>query len=261
MPPEYRGRRSRDRSCSLTMRLTGEPAESPHQFVADRVQRRGRRPCRRVQHRRPRRIEAERRVHCVARERAIDQTIDFRHADQPDRGAVRVDGARVDEVVQPPSIDEEQPVPDAHRFGWRVEAVLAADAVKHLDAARPAQLPGPHEVRGEVRVERQQRCSHRADDRASRPAAAKIVAHAPGLFAGDEREAHAGIVAHRRVHRREHRVVHRRAAVDEDSRTWPLLMRALGRTAATARDWPPPPGRRRDAGAPLPRPATASAST
>ena len=113
--------------------MSCEPA---NELYTHRVQRRGRGPGRRVEHRRARRVEAQRAQHCVAIDAAVDEAVGLRHADQADRRAVGVDGAGGDEVAQPALVDEEQPMPVAHRSVGRVESVLAADAVKDLDAAR-----------------------------------------------------------------------------------------------------------------------------
>ena len=202
------------------------PAERRDELHADRVQRRGRRPGRRVEHRRPGRVEPERLQHVVALIGAIHQAVDLRHADEPDGRAVGVDGAAGDEVAQPALVHEEEAVPLAHRPIGGVEAVLAADPVEDLDARRIAQERRPHEVGGDVGVE--------PDDggaaRVNQPDAPGVAAgslggeslvvdlrHARRFFGRGEVELHARIGLHRAEDRRDHREVHRRPRVDENA--------------------------------------------
>ena len=62
---------------------------------------------------------------------------------------------RGDEVTQPPFVDEEQPMPLAHRSFRPIVDVgpFTGHAVEHLDAARTAGQRGPDEIGGEARVE------------------------------------------------------------------------------------------------------------
>ena len=171
-----------------------------------------------------------------------------------------------DAVVQPPAVDEEQPMPGVERLGRRVEAVLAADAVEHLDAAGVVEQPRPGEVGRQVGVELGQRRGHRTDDRAPRPGVAEDRRRLSRLVAGDEREPHPVVVFHRAVHRREHRVVHRRARVDQDAaaasqaHACTRISRVAGGDRPVIQP-PPTPSPRARRCAIISRPATASAST
>ncbi len=105
------------------------------------------------------------------RMRPVDEAVDLGHADESRRIAAGIDGARRDEVLQPPPVDEEQPVPAPHRRAGRVVVVgeLAGHAVEHLDAPRAARQARPQQVGGQIRVESHQRRPGRRDQPSARP--------------------------------------------------------------------------------------------
>ena len=185
-PPEYCGRRSRERSCSFTITLTGIARSRVDQIDAHRVQRRRRRPGRRVQHGRPRRDEAEGRSTASRRSDPSTRQSTF---GMPIRRIAGLSASSAPAATQfaAGAVDEEQAVPRAHRVGRRVEPVLAADAVKHLDAAGACEQPRPGEVGREVGVELRQRRGGRTDDARVAAGVAKDLARLLRLIARDER--------------------------------------------------------------------------
>ena len=213
--PEYRSRRSRDRSCSLTIRLIGSrsrPATrstpmalsddaGDHVGAYRTVGRDGSSPS-----------DSE---DGVAVDAAVDQAVHLRHADQADRRAVVIDRPGGDEVPQPSLVDEEEPVPLAHRPGRRIEPVLPADAVEDLDPAGAARQRRPHEIGRHVRVELHQGGAARMD----RPYARGLAVdrgHARRLLARGEVQLHARVALEGADDGSHHREVDRRPAVDED---------------------------------------------
>jgi hypothetical protein len=215
-------------------------AERLDELGAHGVQRRGRRPGRRVKDGRPRRVEPESLQHRFAPECAVDEAVHLRHADQANRRAVGIDGAAGNEVAQAPLVDEEQPVPFAHRAIGRIEAVFAADAVEDLHPGGLPQQRRPHEVRGNVGVEPHDRGAARMNEpnggriRVLRRADRLVIdrRHPVGVFGRREVVLDARIRLHGAKHRRHHREVDRCAGVDED----PAAIAAPGQRLVEAAD-------------------------
>src|SRR6185503_6288238 len=118
-------------------------AQPRDQLEAEPIQRRGGRPGRRVEDRRPVVGKSEAAEDGAPINGSVDEAVDLRHADQPNRLAVRIQGARREAIAQTALVDEEEAVPRVQASGWRVEAVLSAHAVKHLDAAGRVEQTRP----------------------------------------------------------------------------------------------------------------------
>ena len=84
-----------------------------YQLLTHRIQRRIRRPGRRVEHSGASGVEGERLQNFITPQGAIDQTIRFGHAHQASDGTISLDCTRGDEIIQAHAIDEEQSVPFA----------------------------------------------------------------------------------------------------------------------------------------------------
>ena len=87
--------------------------EPAYEVDAEQVERRSRGPRRRVHHSWPVRSQSQRAEHARAIERAVDQAVDLRHANQPDCRAVPVERAGSNAIGEPAAIDKEKAVPRA----------------------------------------------------------------------------------------------------------------------------------------------------
>ena len=185
------------------------------------VQRRVRRPGRRIQHGRQRRVEPERPLDRRTVERSVDEAVDFRETDQRGAVAVRIDEARIGVFLQPIAVREHQAIEardDRRDAGRRVELVLSGDAVKRMDPHRPARQPRHvPEVGVDVGVELHPARVAAGDDVIGDAGGAKDVAGVPQSVGGREPDLNARVGAQAVEHRPEHGEAHRRRGLEEDA--------------------------------------------